>query len=62
MTIPQAWVDDLGTEDDVLSFLEELDPEWMDHFPSDMPELAIDHYMTYMEPKEWLEVVKRWRQ
>jgi hypothetical protein len=60
VTIPQAWIDDLGTDDDRLCFLEYIDPEWTDHFPSDMPELALDHYMTYTDPKWFLKKRKQW--
>jgi hypothetical protein len=53
MTIPNEW---LRMVKDKQAFLEEIDPDWKDHFKGDA-DLALDFY-TVMDPKKFLEVLK----
>ncbi len=52
MSIPVAWFEQITDKD---AFMEEVDPDWKDHFTD--VDLALDFY-TGMDPKEFLRTLK----
>jgi hypothetical protein len=52
MTVPNAWLEMVRDKE---AFLNEIDPDWQDHFQD--VDLALDFY-TSMDPKEFLKALK----